>query len=85
MTLPVDEIHGGSDVAVVQNNVTVDITGDDALDEFALKLMDNDLLRVAMRGKTEMWLGAIHTEVNYNEVVTLNGTCVLSMLGESWR
>ncbi|KAA8892928.1 hypothetical protein FN846DRAFT_595791 [Sphaerosporella brunnea] len=71
MTLPVDEIHGGSEVPVVQNNVEVSITDEAPLDEFASKLMDNDLLRVAMRGRTKMHLGAIHTGINYNEVVTL--------------
>jgi hypothetical protein len=73
MVLPVDEIHGGSDVEVIKNNVHVPIEDEAALDEFALKLMDNDLLRIAMRGRTEMWLGKIHTGIDYNEVVSIKG------------
>jgi len=73
MVLPMDEIHGGARVPVVKDRVPVEITDQAALDEFALRLIENDLLRVAMRGRTEMWLGKIHSGVDYNEVVELKG------------
>lgn len=84
MTLAMDEIHGGDNVPVIKDNVLVEITDDTALDEFALRLVDNDMLRVAMRGHTKMWLGKIHTGVDYNEVVELKGLLLVAKERRGW-
>jgi hypothetical protein len=76
MTLPFGRINGGNSVNVTQNNVLVKIGNEGALEEFAGKLLSEKEMRVAMRGRTEIWLGKLHAGVNYNEVVTIKGETV---------
>ena len=76
MTLPFGRINGGDSVEVVQNNVLVKIGDEGAMGEFAEKLLFEKEMRVALRGRTEIWLGRIHAGVNYNEVVTIQGETV---------
>jgi len=71
LEMPVPEMHGGGDMAVIQNNVPIRIADTGALDEFAKKLLAAFDMRIRMRGRTTIWLGAIHAGVNYNELVTL--------------
>jgi len=71
MTLPFGRVNGGNSVDVAQNNVLVKIGNEGAVGEFAKKLLFEKEMRVAMRGRTEMWLGKLHAGVNYNEVVTI--------------
>lgn len=73
LEMPVPEMHGGGDMAVIQNNVPIRIADTGALDEFAKKLLAAFDMRIRMRGRTTIWLGAIHAGVNYNELVTLRG------------
>jgi len=73
LEMPVPETHGGENIAVIQNNVHIQIEDEGNLDEFAAKLMDAYDMRIGMRGRTKIWLGKISAGVNYNEVVTLRG------------
>ena len=73
MTLTVDEIHGNDDAPIIKENIKVPIENEGALDDFALLLMDAETMRMAMRGKTKIHLGAIKANIDYNEVVTMKG------------
>ncbi|KAI5776530.1 hypothetical protein EDC01DRAFT_681953 [Geopyxis carbonaria] len=73
MTLPVDAIDGGDSIPVIRKDYKVEIKNEGALDEFSKLLMDSETFRVAMRGRTKLSLGSIHTHIDYNEVVTLKG------------
>jgi len=73
LTLPVDRINGGSSIPVVKNDVEVQVQNSPALAAFSSALLGQETLRVALRGRATVWLGKIHTGVNYNEVVTMKG------------
>lgn len=82
LEMPVAEMHGGGDMAVIQNNVPIRIADTGALDEFAKKLLDAFDMGIRLRGRTTVWLGAIHAGVNYNELVTLRGLSPRGFKGE---
>ncbi|KAI5816987.1 hypothetical protein BZA77DRAFT_311514 [Pyronema omphalodes] len=73
LEFPVPKAHGGGDIHVVQKDIPITITDEDALDQYASRLMDSVEMRIGLRGRTTIHLGAIHTDVNYNEVVQLKG------------
>jgi hypothetical protein len=43
------------------------------IDAFAQNLLANDKLDLSLHGHTKMWIGALQTKVNYNELVSLRG------------
>ncbi|PWW76107.1 hypothetical protein C7212DRAFT_321444 [Tuber magnatum] len=73
MSLQLPGIKGGSAVPVITTNVTTEITSVPGLTEFSALLLGSETLRVAIRGRTTLWAGKLHTKVNYNEVVTIKG------------
>jgi hypothetical protein len=73
LEFPVPKAHGGGDIHVLQKDIPITITDEGALDQYASRLMDSVEMRVGLRGRTTIHLGAIHTDVNYNEVVQLKG------------
>ncbi|KAG0633579.1 hypothetical protein HOY80DRAFT_610480 [Tuber brumale] len=73
MSLKLPGIKGGSSVPVITTNVTTNITSVPALTEFSASLLGSETLRVAIRGRTTLWAGKLHTKVNYNEAVTIKG------------
>jgi len=73
MSLQLPSIRGGDSVPVIVTNVTTKITSVSSLTEFSALLLGSETLRVAIRGRTTLWAGKLHTKVNYNEVITTKG------------
>lgn len=73
LTLHLDGFKASRSVPIVQTNVPVNISNESALEGFAKKLLGEETLKVALRGRTTVHLGSIHTGVNYREVFTLKG------------
>lgn len=73
VSLQLPRIKGGDSVPVIVTNVTTKIASVPALTEFSALLLGSETFRVAIRGRTTLWAGKLHTKVNYNEVVTTKG------------
>ncbi|CUS14181.1 unnamed protein product [Tuber aestivum] len=73
MYLKLPSIKGGSSVPVITTNVTTEIASVSALTEFSALLLGSETLRVAIRGRSTLRAGKLHTKVNYNEVITIKG------------
>jgi len=73
MSLQLPSIKGGNSVPVIVTNVTTSITSVPSLTEFSALLLGSETLRVAIRGRTTLWAGKLHTKVDYNEVITTKG------------
>jgi len=70
MTFP---IPFNKDKKVSVSNHTVNITDSAKFGAFSKMLLHNESLDIGVTGRTTVHLGAIHTKVNYNKVVTLKG------------
>ena len=73
MSMPLDELKGADNINVVKNDVSVEITAEDELKDFARALMANETLSFNIHGRTKFWLGKLNAKVNYDEVVTMKG------------
>ena len=73
MSLQLPRVNGGGSIPIAVTNVTTKIGDTTALTQFAALLLGSEILRVAIRGRATLWAGKLHTKVNYNEVVTMNG------------
>ncbi|KAL7275578.1 hypothetical protein RUND412_001476 [Rhizina undulata] len=73
MSLPLPRIGGGDNIPVVAINHTTQIENELSFGEFATTLLASAVLRVAIRGRTELHLAAFKAGVDYNEVITMNG------------
>jgi hypothetical protein len=71
MTLPIP-IRKDQKVSI--SNRTVNITDSEKFGAFSKVLLHNESLDIGVTGRTTVHLGAIHTKVNYNKVVTFKGT-----------